>query len=172
MNACSALMLLVWQQVEHLARKTLSDEVLAWLSVCSEMQMTCIWSSWCHCHPIIKKCRMLYPGTGLPGLSWKRPLNDCVGDKECLRYGRKCLKCSDSDITDIIMTSQCKGCVWVHVVTNHSIQGDQNSQTHLIHAPIAYIQSPHDYTTFCITLPVQFPSFTKCSKNFLDNFNR
>jgi len=31
----------------------LSDEVLAWLSVCSEVQMICIWSSWCHCHPII-----------------------------------------------------------------------------------------------------------------------
>ena len=32
---------------------TLSGEVLAWLSVCSEVQMICIWSSWCHCHPII-----------------------------------------------------------------------------------------------------------------------
>jgi len=28
-------------------------EVLAWLSVWSEVQMICIWSSWCHCHPII-----------------------------------------------------------------------------------------------------------------------
>jgi len=28
-------------------------EVQAWLSVCSEVQMICIWSSWCHCHPII-----------------------------------------------------------------------------------------------------------------------
>jgi len=27
--------------------------VLAWLSVWSEVQMICIWSSWCHCHPII-----------------------------------------------------------------------------------------------------------------------
>ena len=33
--------------------KKLSDEVLAWLSVWSEMQMICIWSSWCHCRPII-----------------------------------------------------------------------------------------------------------------------
>jgi len=32
---------------------TLSGEVLAWLSVWREVQMTCIWSSWCHCHPII-----------------------------------------------------------------------------------------------------------------------
>jgi len=28
-----------------------SDE--AWLSVWSEVQMICVWSSWCHCHPII-----------------------------------------------------------------------------------------------------------------------
>jgi len=28
-------------------------EVLAWLSDWSEVQMICIWSSWCHCHPII-----------------------------------------------------------------------------------------------------------------------
>ena len=33
--------------------KKLSGEVLAWLSVWSMVQMICIWSSWCHCHPII-----------------------------------------------------------------------------------------------------------------------
>ena len=27
--------------------------MLAWLSVCSKVQMACTWSSWCHCHPII-----------------------------------------------------------------------------------------------------------------------
>jgi len=31
----------------------LSDEVLAWLSVCSEVQMICTWSNWCHSHPTI-----------------------------------------------------------------------------------------------------------------------
>jgi len=50
--------------------------VLAWVSVWSDVQMTCIWSSWCHCHPIIsasEKSRTVYPsGTGLPGLSWKK----------------------------------------------------------------------------------------------------
>ena len=30
-----------------------SGEVLAWLHVSSEVQMICIWSSWCHCHTII-----------------------------------------------------------------------------------------------------------------------
>ena len=41
----SALTLLVGRQEGHLARKNLSDEVLAWLSVWSEVQITCIWSS-------------------------------------------------------------------------------------------------------------------------------
>ena len=45
MSAFSALMLLVGQWEEHLARKKLSDELLVWLSVWSEVQMTCIWSS-------------------------------------------------------------------------------------------------------------------------------
>ena len=31
--------------------KKLSGGLLAWLSVCSEMQ-TCIWPSWCHCHSL------------------------------------------------------------------------------------------------------------------------
>jgi len=51
--AFSALKLLVGRQEEHLACKKLSDEVLAWLSVWIEVQMICIWSSWCHCHPVI-----------------------------------------------------------------------------------------------------------------------
>ena len=41
-SSFSALTLLVGQQEEHPARKkNLSDEVLAWLSVWSEVQMTC-----------------------------------------------------------------------------------------------------------------------------------
>jgi len=35
---------------EHLAIIKLDDEVLAWLSVWSEEQMICIWSSYSHCH--------------------------------------------------------------------------------------------------------------------------
>jgi len=38
---------------EHPICRKLSDEVLAWLSVWSEVQMICIRSSWCLCHPII-----------------------------------------------------------------------------------------------------------------------
>ena len=49
--AFSALMLLVGRQEGHPACKKQSGEVLAWLSVWSEVQ-TCIWSSWCHCHSL------------------------------------------------------------------------------------------------------------------------
>jgi len=51
--AVSALTLLVGWQEEHPVCKKLSDEVLAWLSVWSKVQVICIWSSWCHCHPVI-----------------------------------------------------------------------------------------------------------------------
>jgi len=40
-------------RASRLYKKKFSDEMLAWLSVCSVVQMICIWSSWCHCHPII-----------------------------------------------------------------------------------------------------------------------
>jgi len=70
-TAFSALTLLVGWQEEHLACENLSDEVLAWLSVWSEVQMTWVWSRWCHCHPIISalaKSRMLCAsGTCSPG---------------------------------------------------------------------------------------------------------
>ena len=74
--AFSALTLLVGRQEEHLARKKLSDWVLAWLSVWSVVQMICMWSGWCHCHPsslASVKSRMVYlSGAGLPGLSWRK----------------------------------------------------------------------------------------------------
>jgi len=51
--AFCALTLLIGCQEEHPAFKQLSDEVLAWFSVWSEVMMFCIWSSWCHCHPAV-----------------------------------------------------------------------------------------------------------------------
>jgi len=39
--------------VERILGLLFRDEVLAWLSVLSEVQMICIWYSWCHCHPIM-----------------------------------------------------------------------------------------------------------------------
>jgi len=38
-------------QEEHPACKKMGGEVLVWLSVWSEVQIVCIWSRWCHCHP-------------------------------------------------------------------------------------------------------------------------
>ena len=39
--------------------KKLSGGVLAWLSVWSEVQ-TCMWSSWCHCHPLTNRQTTLH----------------------------------------------------------------------------------------------------------------
>jgi len=61
--------------------KKSSDEVLAWLSVCSEVQMICMWSSWCHCHPpslALWKSRMVLP-------FWYTGLPDCPG-KEAIKW--------------------------------------------------------------------------------------
>jgi len=63
-----ALTLLVSWQEGHPACKNLSGEVLAWLSVWSEVQMICIWSSWCHCHPIISCSSKIQ--NGLPFWCW------------------------------------------------------------------------------------------------------
>ena len=49
--AFSALTLLVERQEGHPACEKLSGGVLAWLSVCSNVQ-TCMWPSWCHCHSL------------------------------------------------------------------------------------------------------------------------
>ena len=62
-----------WAAGRHPACKKLSDGVLAWLSVWSEVQ-TCIWPSWCHCHSLSLasvKSRLVLP-------FWYRPLNGCV----------------------------------------------------------------------------------------------
>jgi len=63
----------------------MSDEVLASLSVRSKVQMTCMWSSWYHCHPIISSFSEIQNGlwfalwvSAYPG---KRPLNYCCGKR-------------------------------------------------------------------------------------------
>jgi len=76
-----ALTLLVgWQEGHPACKKRV---VRYWYSyVWSEVQMNCVWSSWCHCHPIISCCSKIR--NGLP--FWcrptqvvleKRPLNGC-----------------------------------------------------------------------------------------------
>ena len=80
--AFSALTLLVGRQEGHPACKKLSSEVLAWLSVRSEVQ-TCIWSRRCHCHSL--SLASLKSRLVLPFWYWlsrvvpdKGPLNGCV----------------------------------------------------------------------------------------------
>jgi len=57
--AFSALTLLVGHQKEHPACKKLSDEMLAWLSVWSKVQMICIWFSWCNSDSSFIKIEMI-----------------------------------------------------------------------------------------------------------------
>ena len=80
--AFSALTLLVGRQEGHPACKKLSGGVLAWLSVCSEVQ-TCIWPSGFHWHSLSLasvKSRLVLPFWYR--LTWvvpdKGPLNVCV----------------------------------------------------------------------------------------------
>ena len=77
----SALTLLVGWQEGH----------PAWLSVWSEVQMICMWSSWFHCHPIISCSSKIQNGLHF----WcrltlvvleKRPLNGCNTSSSSLRY--------------------------------------------------------------------------------------
>jgi len=53
-----------WLGVRKNIRPELSDEVLAWLSICSKVQMICMWSSWCHYHQssfASLKSRLVWP---------------------------------------------------------------------------------------------------------------
>jgi len=81
-TASSAFTLLVGRQEGHPVCKELSGGVLAWLSVCSEMQ-TCIRPSWCHCHSLSlasEKSRLVLPFWYLftRVVPEKGPLNVCV----------------------------------------------------------------------------------------------
>jgi len=64
-------------QEEHLAhKKKLSDEVLAWLSIRSEVQMICICPADATAIPSslasVKSAMVYLSGASLPRLSWKR----------------------------------------------------------------------------------------------------
>ena len=121
--AFSALTLLVGWQEGHPAGKKLSGGVLAWLSVWSEVQ-TCIWSSWCHCHPLSLasvKSRLVLP-------FWYRltqvvpdkgPLNVCVCVRACVRA---CVRvCVCAAVTDLFVECHLKLHIditlqWLHYI--------------------------------------------------------
>jgi len=69
-------------------RKKLSDEVLAWLPVWSEVQVICIWSSWCYCHSIISCFIKLQDGLtflvlAYPGCPGVNPFPLCIHYTYC-----------------------------------------------------------------------------------------
>ena len=132
MSTFSALTLLVGLQEGHPACKKLSGEVLAWLSVWSEMQ-TCIWPSWCHCYSLSLasvKSRLVLPFWYR--FTWvvpeKGPLNGCVCGVSCsfsaltLLVGRQeghlaCKKLSDGVLGWLSVWSEVQTCIqpsWCH----------------------------------------------------------
>jgi len=95
----SAVTLLVGHQKEHPACKKLSDQLLAWLSVWSEVQVICIWSSWCYYHPVIScfikiqiALTFLVPAySGCPGKEAVKPVSVFyelyfIHSERCLPY--------------------------------------------------------------------------------------
>jgi len=81
-TAFSALTLLVGRQEEQPVCKKISDEVLAWLSVCSDVQMICIMVRMMPLPPIISRFTKIQIGlTFLCRLTQvvmeKRALNGC-----------------------------------------------------------------------------------------------
>jgi len=75
---CTSVLWYCWCGIRRASalKKVLSDELLAWSSVWSEVQIICIWSIWCHCHPVIS-C-FIEVENGLPfwcrltQMSWNR----------------------------------------------------------------------------------------------------
>jgi len=78
--------ILLGHQKEHLACKQLSDEVLVWLYVRSEVWMPCVWSSWCHCDPIISCFLKIQNGLTFVVLAYQ----GCPG-KEAVKRVSVCL---------------------------------------------------------------------------------
>ena len=92
------LTLLVGRQEGHLVCKKLSDGVLAWLSVWSEVQ-TCIWFSWCHCHSLSLasvKSRLVLP-------FWYRH-TQVVLDKGSLN---RCVYCYYNSVKNVDLQQHC-----------------------------------------------------------------
>ena len=125
----------------HPACKKLSGELLAWLSVWSEVQ-ACIWPSWCHCHSLSLasvKSRLVLP-------FWYRltrvvpekgPLNVCV----CFvswNASNLCLVCAISGLS----TTACL-CKSINKQINRLVQKiTQEQQTCLLPSQTAYWVRP------------------------------
>jgi len=73
----------------------LSDEVLAWLSVWTEVQMICIWSSWCRCHPIISCSNKIQNS-----LTFLVPAYPGWIEQEAIKWASVCLIMSANHLQD------------------------------------------------------------------------
>ena len=134
-----------WASGRALACKKLSEEVLVWLSVYSKVQMISIWTSWCHCHPIISCFIKIQTGLTSPVTACPR----CAG-KEAIKRASVCqavyrrfrmggamsvLSCLEDDSVDESCWSRypvtetdrgrtqlnqlsywCKVCVWLYFI--------------------------------------------------------
>jgi len=81
-----------------------------WLFVCSEVQMTCIWSSWCHCHPIISYFIKIHIGLtflvpAYPGCPEKKAAKQFSA---CGSWWVKHIKCCWRRLTTIICRNMCE----------------------------------------------------------------
>ena len=113
-----------YDAVGWVAGRAQSGGVLAWLSVCSEVQ-TCIWPSWCHCHSLSLaffnpdcfafwyRLTWIVPGNG--------PLHGCVCVFACCRCRswarRRCVRWvpewragHDDSITAAVVVSEFISC--------------------------------------------------------------
>ena len=123
----------------------MSDEVLALLSVCSKLQVICIWSSWWHCHPIIScfikiqnGLTVLVPTYG--GCRRNRSLNSCPSD---------CLLCPGTYCTRAGCSSPCQGplslyvdvlqSLWPSVMTDLRLPSEQENTATV---PVPYTHFP------------------------------
>ena len=101
----------------------LSDGVLVWLSVWSEVQIVGMWSSWCQCHPKTPsfKFRLVSP-------FWyrltqvvldKRPLNGCNSSGSLVSLNASDLACCNFDVhyPDLVFFARTVGCVCVSLNT-------------------------------------------------------
>jgi len=118
------------------ACKKLRDEVVAWLSVWSKVQMICIW---CHCHPIVS-C-FIKIQIGLPFLVLAHP--SCHG-KEAVKRVSVCQQC----ISDYIWFSHC----WNHNSQHRRTYDSFNGQYHDFYHRLIH-------TAFSVLIGFYFNSF-------------
>ena len=96
----------------------MSDELLAWLSVWNELQIVCIWSSRCYCHPKTPSSLAsvnYFFGTGLPSA---HAFSAHAFSALTLLVGRQeghpaCKKQSGGVLAWLSVWSEVQTCIWL-----------------------------------------------------------